>query len=39
VVNLQVKVRTPQFQSLPFTVRAGIHILEESKDEGKDKAP
>jgi hypothetical protein len=25
VVNLQVKVRTPQFRSLPFDVRAGIH--------------
>jgi hypothetical protein len=33
VVNLQVKVRTPQFRSLPFTVRAGIHILEEDKDK------
>ena len=35
VVNLHVKVRTPQFRALPFTVRAGVHILE----EGKDKAP
>jgi hypothetical protein len=25
VVNLQVKVRTPQFRSLPFSVRAGLH--------------
>jgi len=25
VVNLHVKVRTPQFQALPFAVRAGIH--------------
>lgn len=25
VVNLQSKVRTPQFRSLPFSVRAGIH--------------
>jgi hypothetical protein len=33
VVNLHVKVRTPQFRSLPFTVRAGIHILEDDKDE------
>jgi hypothetical protein len=33
VVNLQVKVRTPQFRSLPFTVRAGLHILEEDKDK------
>ena len=36
VVNLQVKVRTPQFRSLPFSVRAGLHILE---DDDKDKAP
>jgi hypothetical protein len=35
VVNLHVRVRTPQFRALPFTVRAGIHILE----DGKDKAP
>jgi len=33
VVNLHVKVRTPQFRSLPFTIRAGIHILEENKDK------
>jgi hypothetical protein len=33
VVNLHVKVRTPQFRSLPFSVRAGIHILEEEKDK------
>jgi len=33
VVNRHVKVRTPQFRSLPFTVRAGIHILEEDKDK------
>src|SRR3984893_16952479 len=39
VVNLHLKVRTPQFRSLPFTVRAGIHILEEGKEEDKDKAP
>jgi flagellar biosynthesis protein FliR len=26
VVNLQVKVRTPQFQALPFSVRAGLHV-------------
>ncbi|MGA9668110.1 MAG: cytochrome c oxidase subunit 4 [Terracidiphilus sp.] len=25
VVNLQVKVRTPQFRALPFSVRAGVH--------------
>jgi hypothetical protein len=33
VVNLQVKVRTPQFRELPFAVRAGIHSL--GDDEGK----
>ncbi|MGD0444272.1 MAG: hypothetical protein ABSA39_10085 [Edaphobacter sp.] len=33
VVNLQVKVRTPQFRSLPFSVRAGLHVLEDDKDE------
>jgi hypothetical protein len=25
VVNLQVKVRTPQFRALPFSIRAGLH--------------
>ena len=25
VVNLQAKVRTPQFQALPFAIRAGLH--------------
>jgi hypothetical protein len=34
VVNLQVKVRTPQFRSLPFSVRAGIHSLEGDEDQG-----
>jgi flagellar biosynthesis protein FliR len=33
VVNLHVKVRTPQFRALPFTIRAGIHILESDKDK------
>jgi hypothetical protein len=28
VVNLQAKVRTPQFQALPFAVRAGLHASE-----------
>ncbi len=36
VVNRQVKVRTPQFQSLPFDVRAGIHGYREDK---KDDTP
>jgi hypothetical protein len=26
VVNLQARVRTPQFRALPFAVRAGLHI-------------
>jgi hypothetical protein len=34
VVNRQVKVRTEQFQALPFAVRAGLHIS--AKDEGPD---
>src|SRR6266436_3998176 len=33
VVNLHVKVRTPQFRALPFAVRAGIHSLEADKDK------
>ena len=36
VVNLQVKVRTPQFRSLPFSVRAGIHA---DQPHEKDDAP
>lgn len=32
VVNLQARVRTPQFQALPFAVRAGLHASE--SDEG-----
>jgi hypothetical protein len=36
VVNLQVKVRTPQFRSLPFSVRAGIHA---DQPREKDDAP
>ncbi|HEY1161104.1 MAG TPA: hypothetical protein VGE83_10760 [Terracidiphilus sp.] len=36
VVNLQVKVRTPQFQALPFSVRAGLHGDQiETKDDKK----
>jgi hypothetical protein len=39
VVNLQVKVRTPQFRSLPFDIRAGIHADQPLGDpsELKDK--
>jgi hypothetical protein len=33
VVNLQVKVRTPQFRSLPFAVRAGIHSDQSDKKD------
>jgi hypothetical protein len=33
VVNLQVKVRTPQFQALPFTVRAGVHMSAEDEED------
>jgi len=29
VVNLQARVRTPQFRALPFAVRAGLHIAPE----------
>jgi hypothetical protein len=43
VVNLQAKVRTPQFQALPFAVRAGLHgdmeamaSLEERKPNKED---
>ncbi len=47
VVNLQDKVRTPQFQSLPFAVRAGLHgdlaelikdseVVEPKKENEKD---
>ena len=35
VVNLQVKVRTPQFRSLPFSIRAGI---ESDRPQTKDDA-
>ena len=33
VVNLQVKVRTPQFRALPFAVRAGIQGLGDEEDK------
>ena len=38
VVNLQAKVRTPQFQALPFSIRAGIHsdIHDRLHDEEAD---
>jgi hypothetical protein len=31
VVNLQARVRTPQFQALPFSVRAGLHIAPDER--------
>jgi len=37
VVNLQVKVRTPQFRALPFAVRAGVHITSEQMPDDSEK--
>lgn len=38
VVNLQAKVRTPQFQALPFALRAGIHGgMGEHADEANER--
>lgn len=34
VVNLHAKVRTPQFQALPFAVRAGLHGDLEAQAQG-----
>ena len=43
VVNLQTKVRTPQFRALPFHVRAGIHSdktsAEDADSDSKDNPP
>ena len=41
VVNLQVRVRTPQFQALPFAVRAGLHIAppEEGLRDSEENRP
>jgi hypothetical protein len=36
VVNLHVKVRTPQFRALPFAVRAGIHSDQPGHSDKKD---
>ena len=33
VVNLQEKVRTPQFRSLPFAIRAGLEGAERTEEE------
>ena len=39
VVNLQAKVRTPQFRALPFSVRAGLHSdLNERDYEGPNES-
>lgn len=39
VVNLHDKVRTPQFQSLPFAVRAGLHgDIAELKEDPMERA-
>jgi hypothetical protein len=35
VVNLHTKVRTPQFQALPFAIRAGLHTDDESSEAAK----
>lgn len=35
-VNLQVRVRTPQFRALPFAIRAGIHSDSGETDTKKD---
>jgi hypothetical protein len=37
VVNLQVRVRTPQFRALPFAVRAGLHIAPEELSQDQPK--
>lgn len=37
VVNLDVKVRTPQFQALPFAVRAGLHTDLDERPEKEDR--
>ena len=35
VVNLQARVRTPQFQALPFAVRAGLHMGPDESSQSK----
>ncbi len=39
VVNLHAKVRTPQFQALPFAVRAGIHMAPPEGSQQLDTSP
>jgi hypothetical protein len=36
IVNLHVKVRTPQFRALPFAVRAGLH-MDEPHEKDQDR--
>jgi hypothetical protein len=36
VVNLQARVRTPQFRALPFAVRAGLHIGPDEQSSSAD---
>ncbi len=37
VINLDVKVRTPQFQALPFATRAGLHTDLDAQPDEKDR--
>lgn len=39
VVNLQAKVRTPQFRALPFAVRAGLHSGQSVAPAAHEDAP
>ncbi len=39
VVNLQARVRTPQFRALPFRVRAGLEISPNEQFEDRPKTP
>lgn len=39
VVNLQARVRTPQFQELPFALRAGLHGTVPEQDETREGGP
>ncbi|MDQ2843177.1 MAG: hypothetical protein M3Y72_19495 [Acidobacteriota bacterium] len=39
VVNLQARVRTPQFRALPFSVRAGVHTDLHARDYEKSIEP
>jgi hypothetical protein len=35
VVNLQARVRTPQFRALPFAVRAGLHMGPDAESQAR----